>query len=162
MNTQLNKEVLIKARELKSEEDFKVFEDIANLASQGFLTIEDFDTLCNGFFDDTEDFDFLSEGLTECLNQIMGDYPVEIFAEKLVNAVEIFNPHALLSYGFILSQWFIDEEKRNLLCRYINTKNEDIKELCRKVLTEQMKFYNNYDGLGYMAGSANKVLQGIK
>jgi hypothetical protein len=154
----LNKELLIDARELKSEEDFKIFEDIAN---QGALTIDDFNTLCYGFYDDTADFDFLSEGLTECLTRIMDEYPIETFTEKLVDAIEIFNNHALLSYGMILSQWLIDDEKIQMLCAAINTKNEGIKDLFRTVLTGQMKFYDNYFGLGYMANSANKVLQAI-
>ncbi|RFS16617.1 hypothetical protein [Emticicia sp. C21] len=162
MNPQLNKESIINARQLTNDQDYQVFEEIAQLSNQGTLTIEDFDTICHGFYDDSEDFDFLSEGLSECLNRIMEGYPIETYVEKLVDAIEIFNDHAIMSYGFILSQWFIDEEKRTILSGLINRKSEETKEIFRRVLNEQIAFYNNYDGLGYMAGSANKLLQGIK
>ncbi len=162
MENKLNKELIIQSRKLKNTEDYQVFEDIFNLSKHGLLTIEDFDTLCYGFCDESEDFDYLCFGLTQTLLVIMKNYKNEEFTKKIVDAIEIFNNHALFSYGRILTYWLVESYRINNLCAYINTKDDGIKALFRKVITSQINYYSEGPSNEDVIEGANKVLQCIE
>jgi hypothetical protein len=162
MNNKLNKELIIQSRMLKNTEDYQVFEDIFKLQLEGLLTIEDFDTLCYGFDDESEDFDYLCFGMTQALLLIMKNYTNEDFTKKIVNAIEIFNNHALFSYGRILTYWFIKDDRVQNLCTNIKTKNDEVKDLFRKVITIQINYYSDGSSSEDLIEGANKVLQGIE
>jgi hypothetical protein len=163
MTNKLNKELIIQSRKLKNTEDYQVFEDIFKLVNQGLLTIEDFDTLCYGFDDDeSEDSDYLSEGLSQSLFLIMKNYPNEEFTKKIVDAIEIFNNHALVSYRIILTYWFDKDDRIKNLYSYINTKNVEIRNLFKKVIIDEIQSIGDDEIIGYLAVGANKVFQGIE
>ncbi|RFS15321.1 hypothetical protein [Emticicia sp. C21] len=130
--------------------------------NEGLLTIDDFDTLCYGFNDEIYDSDYLSEGLSQSLFLIMQNYPNEEFTKKVVDAIEIFNNHALFSYGYLLTYWFVESNRITSLCAHINTKNDKVKGLFRKAITSQIEFLGDSPFNEYLVKGANNVLQCIE